>query len=59
LLLTVNVFVFHWFNYKTDLTLATILVALSGDALEVFYGLIKNLFTRGGRQLIFRVYNYK
>jgi CHASE2 domain-containing sensor protein len=59
LLLTINIFVFHWFNYKTNLTLATILVALSGDALEVFYGLIKNLFTRGGRQLIFRVYNYK
>lgn len=59
LLFTINVFAFHWFNYKTSLTLATIVVALAGDSLEVFYGLIKNLFSRGGRQLIFKVYNYK
>jgi CHASE2 domain-containing sensor protein len=59
LLLTINVFAFHWFNYKTNLTLSVIIVALSGDALEVFYGLVKNIFSRGGRQLIFKVYNYK
>lgn len=59
LLLTMNVFAFHWFNYKTNLTLAAILVALSGDGLEVFYGLVKNIFSRGRRQLIFKVYNYK
>jgi CHASE2 domain-containing sensor protein len=59
LLFTINVFAFHWFNYKTSLTLATIVVALAGDSLEVFYGLIKNLFSSGGRQLIFKVYNYK
>ncbi len=59
LLLTGNVFIFHFFNYKIDVTVATIMVALSGDSLEVFYGLIKNLFSRGGRQLIFKVYNYK
>jgi CHASE2 domain-containing sensor protein len=59
MLLTINVFAFHWFNYKTNLTLATILVALSGDGLEIFYGLVKNIFSRGGRQLIFKVYNYK
>jgi CHASE2 domain-containing sensor protein len=59
LLLTINVFSFHWFSYKTSLTLATIIVALAGDSLEVFFGLVKNLFSRGGRQLIFRVYNYK
>lgn len=57
LILTVNIFIFHWFNYKTNLTLATIMVALAGDSLEVVYGLIKNLFTKGGRKLIFRVYN--
>lgn len=59
LLLTVNVFVFHWFQYKVNLTLAVIIVALSGDTLEVFYGLVKNIFSRGGRQLIFKVYNNK
>jgi len=59
LLLTSNIFIFHFFNYKLNITMAAIMVALSGDALEVFYGLIKNLFSHGGRQLIFKVYNYK
>lgn len=56
LIFTVNVFIFHWFNYKTSLTLATILVALTGDSLEVCYGLLKNLFSPQGRRLVFRVY---
>ncbi len=57
LLLTINVFTFHWFNYKVNLTLATIMVALAGDSLEVCYGLVKNLFSNSGRRLIFKVYN--
>jgi CHASE2 domain-containing sensor protein len=57
LLLTINVFVFHWFNYKVNLTLATIMVALAGDSLEICYGLVKNLFSNSGRRLIFKVYN--
>lgn len=57
IIFTVNVFVFHWFNYKTSLTLATIMVALAGDSLEVCYGLLKNIFSKEGRNLIFRVYN--
>lgn len=56
LIFTANVFIFHWFNYKTSLTLAIILIALTGDSLEVCYGLIKNLFSKGGRKLVFRVY---
>lgn len=56
LIFSANVFIFHWFNYKTSLTLATILIALTGDSLEVCYGLIKNLFSKGGRKLVFRVY---
>ena len=54
---TVNVIIFHWFNYKTSLTLSTIMVALAGDSLEVCYGLIKNIFSKHGRKLIFRVYS--
>ncbi|NJN28575.1 MAG: CHASE2 domain-containing protein [Cyclobacteriaceae bacterium] len=46
LIFTVNVFIFHWFNYKTSLTTATIVVALAGDSLEVCYGLIKNAFKK-------------
>ncbi len=57
LLLSINVFVFHWFNYKINLTLATIIVALAGDSLEVCYGLVKNMFSNTGRKLIFKVYN--
>ncbi|MCG8308993.1 MAG: CHASE2 domain-containing protein [Cytophagales bacterium] len=56
LMLTVNVFIFHWFNYKTSLTLATILIALTGDSLEICYGLIKNLFSKRGRKAVFRLY---
>ena len=57
MILTINVFIFHWFNFKTNLTLMTIMVALAGDSLEICYGLIKNLFTKKGRQFIFRMYN--
>jgi len=56
LILTANIFIFHWFNYKASLTLATILIALTGDSLEVCFGLIKNLFSKGGRKLVFRIY---
>lgn len=56
LLLTANVTIFYWFNYKTSLTLATILIALTGDSLEVAYGLIKNMFSKRGRKLVFKVY---
>ena len=56
LIFTANVFVFHWLNYKTSLTLATILVALTGDSLEVCYGLLKNMFSQQGRKMVFRVY---
>ncbi len=55
-ILTVNVMVFHWFNFKSNLTLATIMIALAGDSLEVCYGLIKNVFSKQGRKLIFKVY---
>ena len=58
-ILTINVFLFHWFNYKANLTLATIMVALAGDSLEVCYGLIKNLFRKGRNRLAIRAYNYK
>ena len=56
IMFSANVFIFHWFNYKTSLTLATILIALTGDSLEVCYGLIKNLFSPKGRRLVFRMY---
>lgn len=59
LLLTINVFIFHWFNYKMSLTLVTIMVALAGDSLEVSYGLVKNLYYKYGRKLNFIFIKYK
>ncbi len=59
LLLTVNVFIFHWFNYKMSLTLVTIMVALAGDSLEVCYGLLLNLFYKYGRKLNFMLIRIK
>jgi CHASE2 domain-containing sensor protein len=58
LLLTVNVLIFHWFNYKMSLTLVTIMVALAGDSLEVCYGLLKNLYYKYSRKLNFRFYKF-
>ncbi len=59
LILTFNVLVFHFFGYKTNLVLAAIAVALAGDSLEVCYGLVKNLFSKEGRQSIFKVHREK
>jgi len=53
------VFVMIWvldeFSLKLDLTITLFVVALVGDALEVYYGLVKNSLTRAGRKELFRV----
>ncbi len=54
LLLTASVFIFHWFDYKVRMTLAIIMVLLAGDSLEVAYGVLKNLFSKTKRKLVFR-----
>lgn len=59
LILTVNILIFHWFNYKMSLTLVTIMVALAGDSLEVSYGLLKNLFYKYGRKFNYIFYQDK
>ena len=46
--------VFDSFNYYMDLRIALVAIALSGDALEVYYGVIKNTFTREGRRSLFK-----
>lgn len=46
--------IFDSFNYYVDLTIALIAIALSGDALEVYYGVIKNTFTKEGRRALFK-----
>ena len=43
-------YVFDTYNYKLDMTFVLIVIALSGDVLEVYYGVVKNTFTREGRR---------
>lgn len=46
--------IFDSYNYYVDLTVALVAIALSGDALEVYYGVIKNTFTKEGRRALFK-----
>lgn len=46
--------IFDSFNYYVDLTIALVAIALSGDALEVYYGVVKNTFTKEGRRALFK-----
>jgi len=43
------------FSMKLDLTYLLFAVALSGDGLEVFYGVVKNSLSKEGRKELFRV----
>ncbi len=49
------IMVFHWFSLKLNLTLGIAGIALAGDGLEVFYGVIVNSFSKEGRAQLFRV----
>ena len=40
---------------KMDLTIALAAVALVGDGLEVYYGVVKNSFTKEGRKELFKI----
>ena len=54
LLFTLMIVVFNKFNYKMDLTVAMVAIALAGDSLEVFHGVVKNVFTKAGRKSLFK-----
>lgn len=49
------VWIFAHFNYKADFTLTLIVIALSGDSIEVYHGVVKNLFSTEKRRGIFKV----
>ncbi|MEO9804657.1 MAG: CHASE2 domain-containing protein [Reichenbachiella sp.] len=49
-LFSLGLFVFNSFNYKIDTTLSIVAVLIVGDALEVFFGVFVNLFTKEGRK---------
>lgn len=46
--------VFNLYNFKLDLALGMIAVALAGDSLEVYHGVVKNIFSRQGRKQLFK-----
>lgn len=54
-LASLMIYMFYYVNYKIDITLTLIVVALSGDAIEVYQGVIKNLFSRRNRKEIFKI----
>ncbi|MFK7953904.1 MAG: CHASE2 domain-containing protein, partial [Ekhidna sp.] len=54
-LIYVMIYALDLYNLKLDLTWLLLGIALSGDGLEVFYGVIKNIFTKDGRKELFRV----
>jgi len=54
-LIALLVIAFHYFDYKLNLTLTIIAILLAGDSLEVYYGVIKNLFIKERRRELFRL----
>lgn len=53
-LLFLTVYIFDEYNFVMELGLGFFAIALSGDALEVYYGVVKNSFTKEGRRSLFR-----
>lgn len=49
------IYIMELYNFKLDLTLGLAAVALAGDGLEVYFGVVKNSLTREGRKELFRV----
>jgi len=55
LIIGVIIYSYHLFNWNLELTLAMGTVAAVGDSLEVYNGVIKNMFTKEGRKELFSV----
>ncbi|MCV9385754.1 CHASE2 domain-containing protein [Reichenbachiella ulvae] len=49
-LFTLGLVVFNVYNYQIDNTWMILGVLIAGDALEVYFGVFKNLFTKEGRK---------
>ena len=54
-LVFVILYILDIFNFKLDLTIAIVAILLCGDLLEVYYGVVKNLFSREGRHQLFKL----
>lgn len=55
ILVLIMVILFDQFTYKADFTLAIIVIALSGDSIEVYHGVVKNLFSKSRRRELFQI----
>ncbi len=42
-------------SFKAEISIAMAAVALAGDSLEVYYGVVKNSFTKEGRKSLFKI----
>ena len=51
----VSVMVFSSWNYKMETTLAIVCIILASDSLEIYNGVVKNLFARHDRKDLFRL----
>ncbi|NQZ76522.1 MAG: CHASE2 domain-containing protein [Ekhidna sp.] len=54
-LIYIMIYALDIFSFKLDLTYLLFAVGLSGDGLEVFYGVVKNSFSKEGRKELFKV----
>lgn len=50
LLFTAVIYVYDWFDFKLNFTYLMVVVVISGDSLEAYYGLARNLFIKERRQ---------
>jgi CHASE2 domain-containing sensor protein len=55
LMIGLMIYLFHQFNLKADFTLALVVIALSGDSIEFYHGVIRNLFSRSARKELFTI----
>jgi CHASE2 domain-containing sensor protein len=51
------IYLFAEYSFKVNLTFGLAAVALAGDGLEVFYGVVMNLFNRERRRQLFTIRN--
>jgi len=55
LILFFIIYIFSWQSFKLELTVGLFAVALAGDLLEVYYGVIKNIFHRNSLGKVFKL----
>lgn len=51
----IMIYVMDLYSFKLELNILLIAIALTGDGLEVYYGVVKNSLSREGRKELFRV----